>query len=208
MATYDDIIARIADDVMRSDINSQIGAGINRAIRHYQGERTWFNESSSTFSTVTAQESYSTADGLPSDILKLDLVKIVYNSGEFPLFRQQFSTLESWQFDRTAGVGTPTDYAEYAGSVYLYPIPDQAYEVKLWYQKEYSALASGGSNDWTNEPEALNLIEARTGWWVATRILRDVELGSIYKSEEMQALSAMKKRSHKFTSSGKVKRFF
>ena len=52
MATWDDLISRIADDLNRADLNTQIGVAVNRAITHYQSERTWFNETTDTFTTT------------------------------------------------------------------------------------------------------------------------------------------------------------
>lgn len=206
MATYDDIVSRIADDMVRGDINSQIGVGLNRAIQHYQSQRTWFNEASATFQTITAQQSYSTADGIPTDILKIDVIKIVFaTNDEFPLRQQSFQYVQDVNRSPTTFTGQPTNYARYSGKIWFDVTPDDAYEVKLHYIKEYSDIASTQSNDWTTESGALELVEARTGWWVASRILRDDTMAARYKVEENEAYKSFNERCLRETRAGHVK---
>ena len=206
MATWDTLIARIADDLNRSDLNTQIGVAINRAIAHYQSEETWFNQTTDTVTTVATQESYGTADGLASDIVQIDLVQCTDSGGnQYPLTPRTWSYLRTLQSDPTGLTGLPADWAWYQEKLYLYPTPDAAYTVTIWYIKSYADLATGESNDWTTEHEALDLIEARATWWVASRLLKDYERASAAKQEEGEALQRLIIRSNRAITRGTIR---
>ncbi len=89
--------ARVADELSRSDLTSQIALAINDAITHYQRKRFYFNETGPngyTFLTVPNQETYAArnpmisqnADGLVLDgesgYLMLELTGSEY---EYPI---------------------------------------------------------------------------------------------------------------------------
>ena len=53
MATYGDIKTRVAGNLVRTDLGTEIGQAINDAINEYASTRFWFNETRSvTFNTV------------------------------------------------------------------------------------------------------------------------------------------------------------
>jgi hypothetical protein len=68
MSTYTQLQSRIADDINRTDLTSQIQQCILLAIQHYKNERFWFNETSATLTTTVS----SAQVGAPSDILRID----------------------------------------------------------------------------------------------------------------------------------------
>lgn len=206
MATWDDLVSRIADDLNRSDINTQIGVAVNRAIAYYMSERTWFNETSDTVTTVSGQESYGTADGLASDIIRIDLVQITDSAGnQYPLTERTWSYLRTLQTSPTTLTGLPVDWCWYGEKLYLYPTPNAALTCTVWYVKSYAELTAGESNDWTTEREATDLIEARATWWVATRLLKDYERAQAAKGEELEAYRRLIERTSHAVSSGTIR---
>jgi len=76
MSTYAEMQSKIADDLNRSDLTSQIQREINRAIRKYSRKPFWFNGQKFNFSVVANQQIYDSSDGLPSDIRIIDAVMI------------------------------------------------------------------------------------------------------------------------------------
>jgi len=76
MSTYAQMQAKIADDLNRSDLTSQIQREINRAIRKYASMPFWFSSTSANFTTANGQWSYDTADGLPSNIRIVDYLRV------------------------------------------------------------------------------------------------------------------------------------
>lgn len=76
MSTYAQMQAKIADDLNRSDLTTQIQREINRAIRKYASIPMWFSSTTANFTTANGQFSYDTSDGLPSNIRIVDYIRI------------------------------------------------------------------------------------------------------------------------------------
>lgn len=206
MATYDDIVSRIADDLNRSDLDTQIGVALNRAISHYQSERTWFNEATDTFSTTSGQESYTTADGLATNILLIDTVQITdSSSNQFVLLPRTWDYIRSLQTKPATYTGLPSDWAWYQAKLWLYPTPNATLTGTVWYVKSYTSIATTESNDWTTEPEALALVEARATWWVASRLLKEYDRAQVAKQEEAEALMRLRIRTNHQISRGSIR---
>lgn len=202
MSTLSDLRTNIADDINRSDLSTQIDKAINRAIRFYRRDRFWFQETSSTFTTIASQQAYGTADGIPSDIAEIDHVKIAYQSDWVveldPVTLQEIQNLNIGNY-----TGNPEKYAFYANKFYLWPIPDAAYTVTVFYTKNYSDLSSGSdSNDYTNY--AQELIENRARWWLNMRIIKDMEAAKGDKELEIESLNALRAETERYISSGQI----
>lgn len=197
---------RIADDIKRSDLATQIGVAINRAQEHYEKERFFFNEASGTFSTVAGQESYGTSDSVPSTIAEIDEVTLTQTSTNiYPLIKTSFSSIRGLNVGGTTYRGVPIEYAYYLEKFWLYPLPDAVYTVTVYFKKNYTQLsADGDTNDWTEEAE--DLIEARARWWIYKRILRNHEDAGEAKLEEMEALSSLQSKTTMLISTGSVRK--
>lgn len=193
MSTLAQIRARVADDINRADLNTQIDLAINRSIEYYYNlERFWFNETTTTLSLVANQESYDTADGLASDIAEIDYVNIVLSSTNYqPLIERPFQWIQDMNQGRSTG--DPTDYSWYQNKLYFYLIPNQVRTVNIFYKKTYSDLTlDADTNDYTTYAE--DLIESRAGWWVYKRILKDFTAADQMKMMEMDALTTLRNR--------------
>lgn len=206
MATYDDIVSRIGDDLNRSDLATQIGVALNRAIAHYQSERTWFNETSDTFTTTSGQESYTTADGLATDIVLIDSVQITDSaSNEYILIPRTWDQIRGQQSKPATYTGLPSEWAWYQAKLWLYPTPNATLTGTVWYVKSYAELTTGNSNDWTTNTEALELIESRATWWVASRLLKEYDRAQLAKAEEAEALMRLRERTNRAISRGTIR---
>ena len=209
MATLADIVARIADDLARSDLDMQIAVAVNRAITHYAGKTFWFNEGSGTFTTVAATQTYTTSSTspLPSYIKEINQLRLNNGSGSLlTLTRRSLKWLLETNVSGTTTQGEPTDYCWYDDTLYLYPTPDDAYAVTVYYTKGYATLTLADSNDFTTAAE--DLIEARATWWVAARLLKDYERAQFSKVEEMEALASLIERSERLIATGQLARSY
>lgn len=197
MATIDDLVSRVEDDLLRTDLTSQVFTAINRAIEHYWDTPTWFNQEEATsFTTVSAQQQYTTSDGWPSDMAKPVILKASITTGnEYQLHKRTFQYIQEVSVTSNY-TGFPYDYAVFKESLWLYPIPSGNYTISVFYFKNYSELANGESNDWTNN--ARDLIESRARWWICSRILKDREDASAAKAEEMEALTKIMSKSRRY----------
>lgn len=192
MSTLAQMRSRIADDINRSNLSTQIDKAINRAIEFYESERFWFNETSGTFSTVASQESYGSADNVPSTLKEILRLEVTISSNNNPaLIPRTFDWIR--RMNVGAATGTPSDYAWYQSKIYLSPIPDSIKTITVYYGKNYAAFtADSDTNDFTTDAE--DLIEARARWWVQLRILNNKQKADFAKEEEMEALRALRKK--------------
>lgn len=166
MSTFGDMKSRIADELSRSDLTTQIGLEILTAISHYETERWSWSEQRATASTVTSTAFIA----LPTDFLDEDSLMITINGSKDPVRRVGYEYID--KIDSGDYTGEPSVYAFYDGQIRLYPIPDRAYTITLSYLKAQTALsADADTNDWTNEGEAL--IRARAKAAVRINYLND-----------------------------------
>lgn len=157
MATLGAMKTRIADELDRQNLSSQIANAISDAIAEYEQDRFWFNESrDNTFSTVVSQRIYTASDAAwIASLIEVDDLFLTY-AGQNRRLRR-ISPEESELFaDNSAAVGAPYWWAYYNQSIYLYPFPDGVYPVRALAHIRLPALTDDSqSNAWTTEAERL-----------------------------------------------------
>jgi hypothetical protein len=193
---YTALQARIADELARTDLTSQIALEILTAIRHYEQQRFWFDEARATASTVASQAYLA----VPTDMIAVDTLTITYNSHPYELSQR------SWEWYRGIGGGdssittaVPTDFTYYADQLWFYPVPNSTYTLTLAYLKQLTALSAGAdSNAWTANGE--EMIRARAKASVQCNYLYDpAALGErqAFLMRGEPYLSALEKIAHK-----------
>lgn len=204
MSTLIEMRQRIADDLNRSDLNSQINKAINRAIEHYAKQfRFWFNEKTATFSTIASQFNYSSANGIPTDMREIDYVKIALSAtNNVPLVSRTYDYIQTANVGNLTG--TPSDYAYYKENFWLYPVPNAAYVITVSYAKSYPVMtADADTNDFTEEAE--DLIESRAEFWLYKRVIKDYDAAQVAKAEELEALTALLTETKRITASKRIR---
>ena len=137
MTTLGIMIDRIADELSRTDLNTQIGAAVRSAVNHYAGEPWWFAEYMDlTATTSTSLEFYP----LPADFEHLETFQVVIGAQRIPCDPQAYDTIRRWQTNLV--FGQPTDYAIYNQQLILYPIPNAAYVTIMSYLQTVSTLTT------------------------------------------------------------------
>lgn len=173
MSSYLDMVNRIADETLRSDMAIQIKLCIQEAIAHHEVERYWFNQfRDRTFDTIAGREFYDTTDlaDIPG-ILELDAITLTVGSARWPLERAGYVELERRNADGNAR-GQPTHYAYWGQTLRLYPVADGVYPVRLSGLFKLAPLAADGDqNAWTNEAE--DLVRHRAKGIFYSQYLRD-----------------------------------
>lgn len=205
MSALSVVRARIADDLNRSDLNTQIDKAINRAIEFYEKQRFWFNENTWTFVTVAGTESYTFSTASTTDLLEIDQVTLTRTSTDiYPLDQITFQKLRQINTTGTTTRGAPSKFALYKSTWYLYPVPDAVYTVTIYGQKSYAAMtADADTNDFTTDAE--DLIEARARWWVYANILKDVTQATVAKASEIEALQSLQAKTANIQSTGAIR---
>ena len=135
---YGTMQTRIANELNRSDLTTNIQDAIKSALAFYANKRFYFNEGRATRYTNDGTQAYS----LPTDFVDVDKVMLeVTNSYNYPLHPRTYSWLLEHQSNDTWS-NRPTDYAIFNDQLFLYPIPDDSYEITLVYQKEYHDVSA------------------------------------------------------------------
>ena len=199
---YSALQARIADDLNRTDLTTQIQNAILRAIRHYERRKWWFNElRSDTFVTVASQEYYAAAANADiPNLISIDTLRLTVNSTYLDLTQRNFDYIDRIATS-TSTTGQPIDFCYYAKQIRLYPIPDAVYTIRIAGSVALTALSSGtDSNAWTSDCE--DLIAARASWDVNKNKIRDMESAAAAQVEEQSALQALRATHVSRTSSG------
>lgn len=156
MTTYATMRTRIDDELTDTDVSdAQINKAILSAIAHYERKPFWFNETTTTFPTVNAQEYYSSSDNAAIDTLIHIRSMVISISGQkTPIKPVDFNVIDDEQDGSM--IGHPYCYAYFKENIRLYPIPDGAYTITMAYIQRLTALsADGDSNAWTTDAEEL-----------------------------------------------------
>lgn len=158
---------------------SPIKNAIQSAIAKWEREPFYFNELSSLdlFDTVANQELYTTSDSaLIATMSDLADIHIVVNGDRYVPTRRNWQYIEEISVSPTL-IGRPTDWAYYAESVRLYPIPDAAYHVTLNGTQRVTALSEDSdSNVWTQD--GFDLIRCEAKLILARDTLHDPQIVS------------------------------
>ena len=187
--------ARIADELARNDLTSQIAYAINDAIAAYQDERYYFNETRAiTFPTVQAQEFYGpSVNTAIADIQKIDYVALYIGNTPFMLEPMAPAVIESASTNATA-TGQPGAYCYYAEQFRLYPVPAESnWLIRIGASIKRAAPVTNNeaNNVWMTKAE--RLIRARAKLEIAIHVLHDPELAetmtAVIREAEEQLIS-------------------
>lgn len=183
MSDFAGVISRIADDVNRTDINTQISQQVQGAIRHYRKFPFWFNEE---VTTLTASNSASFLT-VPADYL--DTVELYIKVGGFPL-RMLKRDLDDVVGGRQTTGSQPNRYCYYKDRFELNCQVNQQYEFPLYYVKELATLsASSDSNLWTTTGEDLIVYRAEKMLYAST--LKNTAAAKVASELEKEARTSL-----------------
>jgi hypothetical protein len=206
MTTLATLKADIADDLARSDLSTQIADAINRAITFYQNQRFWFNETrDETFSTVAAQARYSSSDdpAIPEFVTLDALITTV--AGQNRILKQadpvEFELLQ----DNSASQGEPYCFTYYDITIGLYPIPDDAYTVRMMGHIRKAAPATDDEADNVWMTHGYQLIRSRATAELAMRKTRDFSLAQAMQIAEGQEFTRLKAETSQRIATGQIR---
>jgi hypothetical protein len=188
--------SRIASELHRSDLTTQIANAISDAIQHYQPRRFAFNQVRGTFNTVNGTEFYSDL----TDIGEIDCVTLTVNARKVPMSQWSYSEMEAVNTTTNTN-GQPWAYSWYAEQIRLYPVPDDAYTVTVSYLRKIAEPATDATeNEWTLEAEALIRNAAKKR--ICREYTRDAEGAMQAEASEGEALRRLIKDSNQLSTGG------
>jgi hypothetical protein len=209
---------RIANELGRDDLTSQIAAAINDAIIEYQKERFRFSESrDTTFNTVIGQDIYTSADSsVISSHFYMDYMVIFVGDVPTEMTRRTPLEIEMLQ-EATASnaMGTPEDYCFYNDSIRMYPTPAAVYQVRIAAHLLIAAPATDNEagNRWMVDAE--RLIRSRAKYQLAVHYTKDGDEIMLMSpdppapgqnpGQAYLAFRALKGEGNKVTATGRIK---
>ena len=224
MATLSTVRANVADMLRgRTDLNSQIDAEIQNAIRHYSRRTTWITERrGGTITTVSGTTWYSTIDlttgsgveNSPSGTTPgstesvLDIIKVIYAKLEqgpidWPLTRVSYDEFERL-VEGNAVVGTPDYYTVFNGEIGLWPTPSSVFSIYVSaFWKPLPPTADDDESVWFTQH--LELIENSAARRVSFKWTHDRELGATFALLEKEQEDLLLAEGAARTTTGRLK---
>jgi hypothetical protein len=197
MSTYTQVQSRIADDILRSDLTSQIQQQIKLAVKHYRTFPFWFNEGRTTL-TASSSASFLT---VPSDFVDVVHLQIKVGGHPLPMYMKDLQTV----VDARSGSGSqPTEYCYFADRFELNCEVNTQYEFPLWYVKELTELSAGSDeNEWLKSGE--DLIVYRAEKMLYANVLKDKAQAKVCAELERDAKVALLRFRDQKTGTGQAK---
>lgn len=210
MSTLGTMKTRIADELSRDDLSSQIGLAIASAIQQYEGERFTFNEKRYLLPTVAGTEYYeltsltqtdASALGTGETLLEIDSMALSLNNDLCRLSERSQQWMDTYGAGATQG--QPYDYAVFSDRVRLYPIPGAVYSIIVSGLARLPALsADGDTNGWLTDGEALIRNEAKAILYRDT--LRDKEGLELATLAIGSAMASLRRKASAKVATGRI----
>jgi hypothetical protein len=200
--------ARIASELRRSNITTQIASAIDTAITSYQHERFFFNETREVlFNTVDGQWQYDADDNASLGlILRWDYVLTEVGDNYFTLMPMSPAEIELLNGDGDF-FGQPLNWSYYNSQFLLYPIPNDAFPIRIGGLIAKAAPASDeeANNVWMTHAE--KLIRCRAKYELYQHVLMDqVQAAQFNPDNDMgptaKALQELRSRTNWLTNQG------
>lgn len=190
--TLVDLQNRIADELLRTDLTSQIASAVNRAIDFYAARKFWFNEQRVTGVCVANNEYVA----YPTGLRVLDAVFVTTNlSGAAPGYAlEKKSEAEIEEFAQNVNTATqPMFYCTIGEQIRLYPMPNLAYPLTSVgvFDVTPTLVNPTDTNSWSADGQ--DLICARAKYTINRDVLRDPEAAQadlLAQNEAFQRLAA------------------
>lgn len=150
--TLGDLKTRIADELARADLASQIALAITDAINEAATHRFWFMEVRGYTLPITAGTSHYTSDDIEG-LIEIDRLKLISSGQTWTLREMSDDELDRLN-DGNPPTGQPYAYSRYGEYLTFYPSPQQSYSVSIDGLSRGSALIDDtDSNFWTTTGE-------------------------------------------------------
>lgn len=201
MSTFATMRGRIADEIRRTDLNTQIDRAIKSAIQLYEDEEFYFVEDRAYTPSVANQEYYS----LPTDFGTALYMTESFNDDNRVMQRV---TMEEMLELNAAGeeYGDPLVYVIFDTQFRVHPIPQHAnYVFTLYYHKKHDVedMSDGTANDWFVVAE--QLVRAQAKYDLYMNVIRDTEQAQKQQLLVGQHMNMLRKKNHRRKASGTIR---
>lgn len=200
--------ARIASELRRSNITSQIASAISTAIQSLEDMRFNFDESRAiTFTTVADQEFYDGNDSaLIPRIQKIDYVKLIISNYPYDLLPETPERIETLNSNGTQ-TGEPKVYCYYGQQIRLSYIPSDAWTVRIGgvIRIPEPASDSEADNPWMIEAE--RAVRCRAKYELYEHVLKDAAMAQRFHPDNEvgpthEAMRQLRRRTNQLQQQG------
>lgn len=162
MTTYATMQARIANELNREDLTSEIQNSIITAVQFHSVEPFYFKEVRVTIPTVNGQEYYSVPDTSDvGELVEWISITATHTDYTYPLMERTWEYIDLVQTNDNYR-GRPREFALYGEQIRIHPIPDGVYTLRALAVVTLATLSAGtDSNAWTTVGERLIREEAK-----------------------------------------------
>lgn len=178
--TLGDMKARVASELARADLTSQIASAITDAIGIYQKKRFRFNETipdnAKSFLTVAGRATYTSADLADIATVKaFDYLLMKVGITLFQLKREDPLVVKLYN-QTSQMMGQPGWWAYEGNEIILAAIPDQAYTIYPggYFVAPAPANDAEANNPWMTDAEIL--IRSRAKFEIALNVTRNAKM--------------------------------
>lgn len=150
--TLGDLKTRIADELARADLATQIALAIVDAIEEACTHRFWFMETRGLTIPITAGTAQYTSDDI-ENLIEIDRLALIVNGQRRTLRPMRDDEIDRLN-DGTPPEGEPYAYSRYGEQLTLYPTPRTSYSVKIdGLTKGATLNTDSDANIWTSTAE-------------------------------------------------------
>lgn len=154
-----DLKGRIADELARSDLTSQIALAITQAIEEACADHFWFMDTVDVSVPLSAAQTAYTGTAI-ENLLSIDRVRLFIGALQITL-PQANDDIRSRLTDGTPPQGQPALWSRNGDTLYVWPSPTQSYSLMIDGVSKGATLSSDGdSNIWTDSAKGEPLVRA------------------------------------------------
>lgn len=206
MTTLATMKSRIADELSRTDLTSQIATAINDAIALYQPKRFYFNETNANglqFTTVASQETYDKNDLASLEYLyDVDDVFVIVGVNRFRVKRIDPTTFNINRMPYF--IGQPYQYMWNNRQFSFTPIPNDAYTMIILGFYKFAAPASDSETDNVWMTDAERMIRQCAKRMLYQDILLDADAAAACLAGEEEAFYSLRNTSNSMSRTGSI----
>lgn len=199
--TLGDLKTRIADELARADLASQIALAIADAIREAATHRFWFMEARGIEIPITSGTATYTTEDIET-LIEIDRLALIVGGQRRTLRQMNDDELDRLN-DGTAPTGEPYAYSRYGDQLRLYPTPQADYTVKIDGLTHGAVLdADADSNVWTTTGE--RLIRALAKRNVFADVIHDYPRAEVQDALAVRYRKEFEAQTHSRTATGEM----
>jgi hypothetical protein len=199
--TLGDLKTRIADELARADLASQIALAVTDAISEAVTHRFWFMETRGIEIPVSSGTAVYVSDDI-SNLIEIDRLVLMVSGGRRTLREMNDDELDRLN-DGTAPTGEPYAYSRYGDELRIYPTPSQNYTVYIDGVTRGTTLdADADSNIWTTTGE--RYIRALAKRNILAEVIQDSERAQVQDGLAVRYREELWQQTHARTASNEM----